>query len=385
MSHLNLSLLGSPRLELDGVPLEVDTRKAIALLAYLTVTGENHRRDSLINLLWPDYDQARGRTVLRRTLYVLNQTLPDDFLDTDRDTIGVNPSADVWLDVDQFHKNLSECRTHGHEVAQVCPECVEPLTEAIELYRGDFLEGFSLQDSVNFDDWQFSETQSLRSEVMNALERLVSCLLGGDDYEKVVVYDQRWLKLDQANEVAHRGLMEAYAKTGQRTAALRQYEECVRVLEKELGESPQEETTKLYQAIKGNQLQVGEPPPTYKPPKTPSHNLPVQLTSFIGREDEMVKIKRLLTKTHLLTLTGAGGCGKTRLALEVVADLVEEYSDGVWLVELAALADPALVPQEVAGALNVREGQDRSFTDTLRDYLKSKSLLLLNPAELKEP
>jgi class 3 adenylate cyclase len=108
-----------------------------------------------------------------------------------------------------------------------------------------------------------------------------------------------------------------------------------------------------------------------------AHNLPVQLTSFVGREQAMAEVKRLLTSTHLLTLTGAGGCGKTRLALQVAADLVEEYAEGVWLVELAPLSDPALVPQTVAATLGVREEPGRPLSATLTDYLRAKQVLLV--------
>src|SRR5579884_1602142 len=108
-----------------------------------------------------------------------------------------------------------------------------------------------------------------------------------------------------------------------------------------------------------------------------AHNLPVQLTSFIGREKEMEEIKRLLSTAHLLTLTGSGGCGKTRLALQVAADRVEEYADGVWLVELAAIADLGLVPQTVAVALGVSEEPNRPLGETLANYLRPKSLLLV--------
>jgi class 3 adenylate cyclase len=107
------------------------------------------------------------------------------------------------------------------------------------------------------------------------------------------------------------------------------------------------------------------------------HNLPVQLTSFIGREREMSEVREQLAGTRLLTLTGTGGLGKTRLALQVAAELLESYRDGVWLVELAALSDPALVPQAVASALSVREETGRSLVTTLTDYLRSRELLLL--------
>ena len=107
------------------------------------------------------------------------------------------------------------------------------------------------------------------------------------------------------------------------------------------------------------------------------HNLPAQRTSFIGREREIAEIKHLLGTTRLLTLTGSGGCGKTRLALRVAADLLEQYPDGVWLVELGALADPALVPNSVAAALDIPEQPNRPMTETLANYLRTRNVLLL--------
>ncbi len=107
------------------------------------------------------------------------------------------------------------------------------------------------------------------------------------------------------------------------------------------------------------------------------HNLPAQLTSFIGREREMAEVRRLLNTTRLLTLLGSGGAGKTRLSLQVAADVLEKFADGVWRVELAALSDPALVPQAIASALSVREEQSRTILNTLTDDLKNKNLLLV--------
>ncbi len=107
------------------------------------------------------------------------------------------------------------------------------------------------------------------------------------------------------------------------------------------------------------------------------NNLPVQLTSFIGREQEMAEVKDLLTTTHLLTLTGPGGTGKTRLSLQVAAEVLDVFPDGAWLVELAPLADPALLPQAVASTLGVREQPGRLLVETLLDYLRAKTLLLM--------
>ncbi|MCA1554486.1 MAG: adenylate/guanylate cyclase domain-containing protein, partial [Chloroflexi bacterium] len=118
----------------------------------------------------------------------------------------------------------------------------------------------------------------------------------------------------------------------------------------------------------------------FPPPKTLGafpNNLPSQLTSFIGREREIAEVKRLLGTTRLLTLTGVGGTGKTRLSLKVASDVVETFRDGVWLVELAPLADPALVPQAVASSLGVREQAGRELMATIADYLRAKQLLLI--------
>lgn len=117
--------------------------------------------------------------------------------------------------------------------------------------------------------------------------------------------------------------------------------------------------------------------PPLKSLDTLPNNLPVQLTSFIGLEREIVQVKHVLATTRLLTLTGAGGCGKTRLALQVAAEMLEDFAEGVWLVELATLSDPTLVPQAVASALNVREQPGRPLQATLADYLSSRELLLV--------
>jgi DNA-binding SARP family transcriptional activator len=281
MSRLSLYLLGPPRIECDGEPIQVDTRKAIALLVYVAITGERHRRDALVNLLWPEYDQSRGRAALRRTLSALRRALAGDWLDIDRETVGLSPEADsstplrqaqgkplrtgpstsshqlrpgqagreLWLDVDQFHTHLAACRTHEHPVSDVCPACLPHLTAAVALYRGDFLSGFSLRDSFNFDDWQFFQTDALRRELGDALERLVQGHSVQGDLEAAIGYARQWLDLDRLNEAAHGQLMLLYAWSDRRSAALRQYQECVRILESNLGVSPQASTAELYKAI----------------------------------------------------------------------------------------------------------------------------------------
>src|SRR5215203_6654556 len=124
-------------------------------------------------------------------------------------------------------------------------------------------------------------------------------------------------------------------------------------------------------------IEAAEAEPAPRTSERPPNNLPLEISSFVGREKDLAEVKRLLADTRLLTLTGSGGCGKTRLALAVASELLEGFEDGVWLVELAPLADPSLVVQAVASTLGVREKPGRSLTETLCDYLRSKKMLLV--------
>ena len=332
MSNLRLFLLGQPRFERDGQPLTFDTRKNVALVAYLALTGGRYSRETLITLLWPELEPRRARAVLRRNLSVLGKALGGEWLVVDGDEIGTDPGADFWLDVDRFRPLLSTCEMHGHSDAQVCPQCLDALAQAVELYRGDLMESTGLRDSAAFDEWQFFQTESLREAFAAALEKLVHGHSARGEFEPAIRYARRWLALDPLHEPAHRHLMQLYARSGQHAAALRQYQECVSLLDQELSAAPDQETTDLYVRIKAS------------PTLIPRHNLPSQSTPFIGREPLLNEIKARIAASdcRLLTLFGPGGSGKTRLAVEAARQTVADaqlspFPDGVFFVPLAPL------------------------------------------------
>jgi predicted ATPase/DNA-binding SARP family transcriptional activator len=250
MARLALYLLGPPRIQRDGQPVEVRRRKAVALLAYLAVTAQGHSRDALATLFWPEHDQSRARAGLRRTLASLKKGLGEGWLEVDRENVGLNSNTELWLDVEAFQDRLAACGTHGHPAQEMCPDCLPLLAEAVELYCDDFLAGFTLRDSPAFDEWQFFQSESLRGGMASALERLMHGHRERGEYQPAIAYARRWLALDPLHEPAHRCLMRLYARSDQRAAALRQYAECERILQEELGVSPEDETTQLYQAIK---------------------------------------------------------------------------------------------------------------------------------------
>ena len=176
--------------------------------------------------------------------------------------------------------------------------------------------------------------------------------------------------------------MRLYALSGQRSGALKEYEQLKKILFREYAAEPTAESRRLYEEISAGRFPPDRSPssagsPSEEPLDGHQHNLPLARTSFIGRERELAEVKRLLSTTRLLTLTGAGGCGKTRLALEAARDLVGAYPGGVWLVGLAPLSEGELVLQGVADTVKVREQPGRPLVDTLADALRGKKMLLL--------
>jgi DNA-binding SARP family transcriptional activator len=313
MGSLRLFFLGPPRIERDGRLLDTDTRKATAMLAYLALTGERQTRDALAALLWPDFDDSRAKAALRRTLSALKSAVGGKALHITREVIGLEVN-ETWCDVAQFQVLLA-----GE------PD-IDQLEAAAALYRDDFLAGFSLRDSLPFDDWQLLQSQSLRRDLESTLETLTRLYIAREAYEQALPLAHRWLALDPLREEVHRQLMLLYAWSGQPNVALRQYLDCVRILEEELGVSPLAETTALYEAIQNNRLKQLEPETEVDVAPRPSRRR--QSTGplpLVGREAELAIMQKLYRQVgpdgRFLVLSGEPGIGKTTLAEAFLAGL----------------------------------------------------------------
>ncbi len=335
MPGLKLFLLGSPYLERAGQRVEMDTRKALALLAYLAVNGGAHSREALAALLWPDYDESGARGGFRRTLSTLNKALGPGVLEISRERIALAPRPDLWVDVWEFQARLADCQAHSHARQEVCRLCLPALQAAAELVRADFLNGFTLRDSVAFDDWQAFQAEALRQELAGVLDRLARGRAANGDFAAGLQAARRWLALDPLNEPAQRLLMQLYEWSGQHAAALRQYRDCVRVLDQQLGVPPLDETTRLYQAVQEQRL---APPLRWDtPPAAPAANpatvapttvgpTVVGLTAggaasgypLVGRSAELQTLDQAYRSAapagFVFALQGEAGVGKTRLA-----------------------------------------------------------------------
>jgi predicted ATPase/DNA-binding SARP family transcriptional activator len=374
MPTLHIHLLGDFRLTYgDALVGNVSAPRLQALLAYLLLHRHAPQpRQHLAFRLWPDTTESQARTNLRQLLHSLKHTLPqaDQFVHTDAQTLGWRSDAPFRLDVAEFEQALSQAdaaQQQGTAEQQGDPHALRvALEQAIALYGGELLPNC-------YDDWIVPERERLRQAFTGALQRLLLLLDRESEPRAAIAYAERLLRHDPLSEETYRALMRLYAECGDRAAVVRVYQTCATVLERELAVEPSAATREAYE----QSLKVDAQARPVTPPQPSNTNLPVPLTSFVGREAEITEVAHLLQTTRLLTLSGPGGTGKTRLALEAATKLLNDYPNGVWLVELAPLADPTLVAQTMAATLGVREQPGRTILDALMDYLRAKTMLLI--------
>lgn len=391
--RLSLSFLGSFQATCDSSPLKgFESDKVRALLAYLVVeAGQPHRRDLLAAMFWPEQPQEVALKNLRHVVYKLRQVLGEadadkpakpakpaatqvseaPYLLVTTQAVQFNSAADFAVDVTEFTELIEACRTHTHRRIEVCRACHLRLKRAAELYRGNFLAGFGLADSIEFEEWMLLQREALRHRALETFVQLTAYSKAREDYSQALHYARRQLELEPWREEAYRLVIELLATTGQRNAALLEYETCRRVLAEELGVEPEAETRDLYERVKVGALAAQTPAH-----QASRHNLPVVLTPFIGREEELAKLEELLQAPHyrLVTLTGPGGVGKTRLAAQAQ---VGAFHDGVFFVPLVAVSSPDLLALTIASATGLTLQSREDPTAQLLSYLAAKELFLV--------
>ena len=347
MAPLMLHVFGAFQVTLaDGSTARFESDKTCALLVYLAVEADRpHRRDALVGLLWPDEPEQTARHNLRQALFSLRQTIGDPaaqppYLLITRDEIQFNTASDFALDVATFSAHLAACASHPHSRLDACAVCAPRLQQAVDLYRGKFLQEFFLADSAEFEEWAVARREALHQRALDALTDLANYTSNTAIWPRRGRCALRQLELDPWREQAHRQLMRVLALEGQRGAAIAQYETCRRVLAEELGVEPSSETRELYERITGRRLELEvewrAPPQNFNlQPQPPI--LPISLTPFIGRERELADLGRLIADPacRCITLVGPGGIGKTRLALQTASQMHRnDFAHGVAFVPL---------------------------------------------------
>lgn len=361
---LEIRLLGTFDIKDGNKALNIASRPAQSLFAYLVLSaGTSHRREKLAGMLWPDSLEETARDNLRHALWRIRKALPPkpktDYLLADDVSITFNDSSEYWLDtaeLERLNENASS----------------DELMAVLSYYQGELLPGF-------YNDWVLLEREHLYSVFEHHMARLMSLLETEKRWLDILDWGERWIKLGQRPEPAYRALMKAHAAKGDMSKVAATYERCVKSL-KELAIAPSDQTRSLYEKLKvGNDAaETGSAVPAGgKRIVSRKTNLPVPLTSFIGRGKEVEEIIRLLSQNRLVTLVGSGGVGKTRLAIQVSNKLLNKFRDGVWWVDLVGLHDDSHVSKEVARVIKLIESPELSLTDLLASHLASRQMLII--------
>ena len=353
-------------------------KKATSLIKLLALaSGHRLHREQAIELLWPELNPQAALNNFHYALHVARRTLEPSapantasrYLHLRGDLLALCPDEPLLVDVEAFEGAAASARRSREPAAY---------RAALELYVGDLLP----EDL--YEEWTEEKRQELR-QLYQALLLELAALHEEREKYGLAIEALRWaVAKEPTQEEAHLGLMRLYALCGQHQEAILQYQRLRQALGEELAEEPGAESRLLYKEIRAGRFPAAAiPSPAAGRPSeelsgpSPNNNLPASLTSFVGREDALLEVKRALSMTRLLTLTGMGGAGKTRLALEAARELVGAYPEGVWLVELAPLSEGVLVPQAVAQALGVPEQPGLSVTQTLSNHLRSRRALLV--------
>ena len=303
---------GPPRLLIDATNVTVPPQPA-ALCAFLVLNRQRRiTREEVQAAFWPDVGPTQAQQRLRRTLYLLRRALEPHtgLITTEGSELAIAPDASVWIDYDAFEAALMAAyRTD--------PPDTELLKQAVALYTDDLLKDI-------YADWVLLEREYTRQRFLTALRHLLLAGQAAGDWDSVIHYAQLMLEYDPFQEVAHQVLMMAYATAGDRSAAMRQYQHCERLLARELDARPLPETTALYEDIRQGH---GVSPVTV-PPSAQSAAAPTDLRAvpLVGRERELAEIATEWNtgahgKSSLVLVTGPAGMGKTRLVQEAVRNI----------------------------------------------------------------
>ena len=343
---LTIRVLGTLEIAIDDHLIdEFNSYKTRALLVYLALNQQQHMRRALAGLLWGDMPEEKAQRNLRKSISNL-KGLVGEWLIIERQTLRFDAGKPHQIDSEAFASAVGT-------------------DEAVQLYAGEFLKGIYIGDAPEFEQWIVRQRVRLQQQMVQSLQILGEFASDRGTYEAALTYGHRLLTLEPWREETHRMLMLLYARLGERSAAAHQYELCQAAMKREFGVEPTPDTLDLMRRIK------------YAP--LPAHNLPVSDERCVGYEQELAQIDALLRNqsVQLISLVGAGGMGKTRLALEIGKRIRPNFLEGVWFVDVTAITDPSQLPGAISAALDLQPNPSQPREAQLLNYLRDRELLLI--------
>lgn len=365
-SSLELHTFGGLRIAISGELVKgFRSRTAEALLVYLAIHSRPFSREWLAELLWPERPAETSQANLRVALHRLGQKL-SPCLSVTRQTVGVKAEGQLYLDATEFERRLG----------------LGQLTEALNLYGGDFLEGFHLDGSPAFENWAASERERLHDLAVVAFQELIGRHVAQNRVDEAMALARRLLDLEPLHEPTRRVLIRLLAQKGRRKAALEHFEAYRQLLKEGLGLEPERVTLALFETIRQGDLgdeEIAEIATSTTALRVPRSNIPYTTTPLLGRWVELEGILSRLENPdcRLITVTGPGGAGKTRLAAQAALDGAPGFPDGVCFVPLAGVTSPEAIVPTILQCLDLTLPPSGEAKTQLLSNLRLKKMLLV--------
>ena len=340
------------------------------LKIFLTAPGVIFSQDQLVDALTPDQEYDKAIKNLQKRISELRKSLEPDrpkgqkssYIESpSQGNYRFEPESDCEIDTELFKAHIEAA--YAFMQSEQPSNALMEFDKALELRRGELL------NEDLYEDWAMEPRASFEELYRVALESMAECHSQLHQYRRALEHCEQALQLDPLKESLYQSKMRYHYYAGEPHQALQTYQQCSEILDRELGLKPSEETLELYESLKNHSVTL--------PPKNIPNNLPFQLTSFIGRKDVITELSEQLTQARLITLTGVGGTGKTRLAIQIGSDLIQSFEDGVWFVGLGDIDTAGYVEKHVASTLGLQEAPGQPLIESLKNYLQNKQLLLI--------
>ena len=381
-SNYSINVLGGLTItDSSGNLLEFSSRKAEAILIYVIFSEKaSCEREELATLFWENMPETNALTNLRVTLANIKKK-SNELLNISRRRVSLNPEIKLSVDALNLIEIIRKFLSSDRLKENISVEHAREIAEILPLYRGDFLQGFYVPNVIAFEDWAAYKRESLRIAVIDASQLVIDAFYKNGLYADGISAANHLLFIDPFNDAAFNWLIKLYAADGQRDSSLKTFDKYIHLLKDELGIEPAREVLELVEQIKNGKFspESSETREQSEPILPIPNNIPLQVTEFYGRQNELQQLRGHLRnpQLRLVTMIGQGGAGKTRLAVEAAKQNLKNFPDGIWFVPLEGVVSPDLVLPEIYKILKISFPEKNQALNQLVKFLNGHSILIV--------